>query len=555
MKKANFADIKKVDKLYSFLVKNNSEAFSCEIIQSMNKMGLIPFICLNLKVGSLHTARVILEACKNVKIFADMIRESMHVILMASLSSEEAMKIALLAEDEYIENKVHCKLTNEMVICIYRHSFLFPSNREACAKCVRKYIKQEEAILKPILFFKDEDEILYKFFDRDTDIRKHILQFCTEADATKTYLKALHYYKLPIHNIVNLSFTEFIHNIKLLDLNNILIQVKILEEICNYNRWDFLPYIFENIKLDFHWKVFRYSLVRGHTSVAFVQTLLHLMKKYNYSYNLLAEMDSTFIICSEKVKQLLLDHGLGEMFKVKGITIFTDNIKGNISNLFDLYRNADYEDVITYLFLSFGNSNNRFLKERLFANTLVESDSLGWTREIKTSWIAFCAFTDEIIEELNYLNLIIVDYNSYYAVSTFTNNMLGIRCLNQAYKNIHRIKIKSILAECVTLYGYCEKLKWDILKGVRDEIGIDLDVEEDWVLPENPTLEDLFMELYQYSCLSDKARETEIIEYNNLEKLLKENKFFKICEEVEQCMLAFIPIDDVKTILIRKKII
>jgi hypothetical protein len=204
------------------------------------------------------------------------------------------------------------------------------------------------------------------------------------------------------------------------------------------------------------------------------------------------------------------------------------------------------------MFLSYPHVNNRFIRERNNAHELIMNQGIINDSDIRVKWIAFVHFTNDMIEDLKTGDVILNKYNSYFAISHFVDPFIGIRFINSIYKDIAKIKTRKLLEEYKRLLMNLEKCKNDILKEVRHILCIELPVDVDWKLPENPRLEDLFIELYQYSCYDENDDK---LEAERVKDELKRKNFYKIHKEVCSALDAYIPINDIKRILRSKRVI
>lgn len=112
----------------------------------------------------------------------------------------------------------------------------------------------------------------------------------------------------------------------------------------------------------------------------------------------------------------------------------------------------------------------------------------------------------------------------------------------------------NLLRECDKIIANIRLFRNKGLKEIREILNLG-DTPEGWKLPENPTLEDEFIELYQFSGFRTISGEEEVTSYANLIRHLKEKNFVKIADEVKQCMIDFVPSEDVKTVLRKRSII
>jgi hypothetical protein len=87
----------------------------------------------------------------------------------------------------------------------------------------------------------------------------------------------------------------------------------------------------------------------------------------------------------------------------------------------------------------------------------------------------------------------------------------------------------------------------------KSKKSLKLDTKEEWMLPENPTLEELFINLYLNSSYKQTPDDTSLIYY--VKQTLEKKKFDKILEEVNCAICYSVPIEEIIKILRIKNIL
>jgi hypothetical protein len=544
--------VKYLDKFYYALCKEFSEEISEGIINDVVKHKLIPYICVNLRVGTAETISKIYSCAKTIKQFKDVINEYVEIIVMSSLMFPESMKVAMQIYDDCNVSKFSKKFNNEMLICLYKHALNYPENMQICMNCIRRHATPELILVRPFMYITDEVDIIQSHFIRGQKERDNLYNLCIDADAINTLIKGVRYYKESNIVICKLSFQTFKENMRYIDMKDKNTRLQIYNEATTFSRWEFIPFIFEEMKPQGdEWEVFSDGLYQGYMNPIFLRTLFHYMERYEIPLETLKNPRNASLLCSEEVAGILEEFNIVESFKIIVSKYLSEYLTPGISNLFYAFSNKKYKYIVDYMHLSASNYNPRFVKERAHLNALVSSGKLGWDNQLRVKWTAFIHFTYEVIEELNILDRCLAKYNSFHSIAGMLTPMIGMRLANDVYNHFKEIRNMNILDKCAEFKGSIEYYRKQILKEVRAEIDIDLSEDKEWLLPENPTLEDYFRYLYQYSNFGNDSYEDGI----TLLTKLRNAKCFKISDECFNALSKFVPLDDIKNILRIKRVL
>lgn len=544
--------VKYLDKFYYALCKEFTEDIAEGIVNDIVKTKFIPYICVNLRMGSAESISKIYGCAKTIKQFRDITNEYIEIIVMSSLMFPESMKVAMQIYDDCNISKFSKKFNNEMLICLYKHALNYPENMEICMNCIRRHATPELILIRPFMYITDEVDIIQSHFIRGKKEKDELYNLCIDADAINTLLKAVRYYKESNVVICKLSLPTFKENLKHLDMKDKKVRLQIFDEATTFSRWEFIPFIFEELKpQDDEWDVFRDGLYQGYMNPVFLRTLFHYMEKYEIPLETLYNPRNASLLCSEETAGILEEFNLTNTFKIIVSKYLSEYLTPGIANLFYAFINKKYKYIVDYMHLSASNYNPRFIKERAHLNSLVSSGILGWDSQLRVKWTAFIQFTYEVIGELNTLDRCLAKYNSFHSIAGMIEPMIGMRLINDICGYFKEIKNMHIIDKCTEFKGSIEFYRKQILKEVRAEIDIDLPEDQEWLLPENPTLEDYFRYLYQYSNFGNDSYEDGI----TLLTKLRENKCFKISEECYIALAKFVPLDDIKNILRIKRVL
>lgn len=543
--------LKYLDRFHSELAKEYDEDKAAGMINDIIDTSFIPYLCINLRMGSGDAVAIIYKCAKTVKQFRESIYEHIVHIVMSSLMYAESMKVAMQIYDDANISTFANKFNDEMIIAIYKHALLFPENKEACMDCIRKHITPKLALERPFLYLGDEVDILQKHFSKDKKTRDDIYRLCLDSDASKTFIKALRYNKSHMSLISKLSVPTFKENIGILDLTDPFTRLQIYDEATTFSRWDYLPFIFEELRpVGKEWEMFSIGLYQTYINKTFLEILIYYMKKYDIPIETLKNPKNASLICSDEIADVLKKYGLTGSFKIMRSQHINTYYYTDITNLFFAFQNRNYKFITDFLHLSNANLNIRFIRERAHTNSLIINDKLGWSNDIRVQWIAFIQFTDGVIDELNVVEKVLAKFNSFHAISHMIDAIIGMRLINDLSNHFRIVKNKHILDSCIDFTNNIKFYREQMLKEVREIIGIDLPVDQEWTLPSSPTLEDYFKYLYQYSNFGNDSYEEGLELINKL----KDKGFVKIAEECYISLTKFIPLEDIIGILRDKSI-
>lgn len=545
--------LKNLDKLFYSLSKEHDEDFSVKLINDLIKEKIVPYMAINLRIGNSNKVETLYKHMQNIKAFKTIINANIISILLSSLLYTDSMRVAINIYNDMPFSKFSDKFNDEMLICVYRHGLMNPENKELCDGVIRRHVTRDLAIIRPFFFLRDNVELVEDYISKEKGTKEYIYTFCTDSDSSKILKKANKYYKEQNTEIVKLSFPAFKDNLNLIDITDTNVVEKIIDEVSTFSRWDFLPFIFENLKLsEKDWTYFRIGLYQGYYDKVFLTILFHLMEKNEIDPIILKSNKNRTLLCDHEIKDIFDKYNLSETFNVKTVNIQNKNRTKDICSLFHEFSRKNYQGVVEYMFISYPHVNNRFVRERDNVHDLIMNRGIINDSDIRVKWVAFVHFTNDMIEDLKTGDVILNKYNSYFAISQFVDPFIGIRFINDIYRDIAKIKTRKLLEEYKRLLMHLEKCKSDILKEVRYILCIDLPVDVDWKLPENPKLEDLFIELYQYSCYEENDDK---LEAERVKDELKRKNFYKIHKEVCAAIDAYIPINDIKRVLRSKRVI
>jgi hypothetical protein len=548
--------MKTTDKHLTKLRSNISKFCNVEITEKcmnmINKCGFFESMLFCLKIEDLNVFKILSQSGLKISYYKDLMRNNISSLIMASLNSWKSMRFALDLETEIQPIPESGKLNEQMIICVYRHMFVFPQNKEYCINCIRSYAKYKDYFIqRPFFYLQDNVEIAENFFSKNVEDKKFFFNNSIEAGAIKIFRKAMKFYKIDPSIYATLNIPILLENTKDFDIRDEENKDYLLAEACMNSRWDYLPFIFENFKIkDDDWMHFKFAIYQGSITLPFIQALFHIMEKKNYNYNLLVENSDikiNTVFCSDQIKDEFVKRGIDKNYNFKTEVTYTKTISCDIASLFDCYRTGNLVLLKSHLFTTYAHTNLRFMKEKDYALNLLNIDAFGWNENLSQAFYQFNTFCNDFCNKLKLCDIIILEYNSTLSIGMIFSPLITIRFLNRVMNLIAKISDEFLHKEYETLINSCNEDYLDNLKKVREEIDVDLDVTIPYEVNKDSTLEELFLNLYQNSN-SRYINNESLITIEVLRQLKNRNMNY-IYREVEFAITALVPIDDIIKIL------
>jgi len=541
-------DLKKLDRLYNKIIKFVDEDVAVKILTLIKKNGFLESLLFAIRIEDIKIAHVIFEAAFTIEHFKDLIRKNMSIIIMAGLNSGQSMKLVLEAELKYSPIPLSGKMTEQMILCVYRHSFTFPENKEICYNYVKSYDIEACFLQRPFSFINDDVDIIQKYLKKDDQTKALVISNAIDSGSVKTLNKIKKYYNLKINLIGSLPLPILLENPKDFDIKNESHKDTLLHEVCMNNKWEFIPYIFENTKLEgADWVHFNFTLTQGIMYYEFFRTLVYYMEKHGYSYDLLYDEEVTSVFCNTKIMSELVKINTFKKCNFNNNIVHKKSKPNNISNLFNYYMNGNVEIIKTYFFMSYAHKNHKVTSEIKQCLDLVQAKKLNWDDDLYDEFNKFCDFCDDFFTKLDYCDILILEYNSYITTKILFTDLMNMRFLNRIRKVIRQIDDDMLYNEHKVIIASYYNDYDDTLQQVREHIGIDCPHGERWELPEDPSLRDLFSLVYQYCAYTYDDPKYKYI--NKAADILRERKMFKIADEVEKAVASLVPAEEIFKIL------
>jgi hypothetical protein len=543
--------LKIYDKLYFKFLKKAPENVAESMMNIIYKSGISGTFLYAIINDDLSTIKLLNETVKGINFFEDDLKQKITLLMMASLDNPEILPVMIELRDRICPLAKEEEFNEEMISCLYRHSFKYPQNKEICISTFKKYRCFKNTILKPYLYCIDSSELIENYLIKDNDIKETIMNCCITCGSTKILKRVLKFYKSS--NIIYAKFdpVTIYNNIKDFDIRDEDVKFYLLNDVCINAKWDFLPSLFEEKRINEKDFVhFRFTLYQGLLNIQFVKTLIYYMKKYNFDLELLRDTKAEFIRCSKQVKDELIENGV-----LKGVNFeigdFNDKFCDDfIASFFEAYNNDNMNLVKEKMIQNNANYNPRFIKELDYAYNLVSDKKMGWTEEMNENFLNFYDICKEFCRQLEIMNDVVLKYNVFVTIYNFFNDLVSLRHLNKIRKIAYSIKDTIIMGTYTVVYKNITEMYVNNLIKAKKFLG--LNPTEKWSLPENPTLEELFIDLYLNSEYQN-SEDDNLIYY--IRQILEKKKFVKILEEVQAAVTYNVPTSEILRILRLKKIL
>jgi hypothetical protein len=544
-------ETKRLDKLYYKLLKIISEDASLGFVKMIKENGFLNVLILALKIDDIRTAYVLTKAAKDIEYYKKLMQDGFATLVMVALSSPICMKLVIDLENDIYPITFTGKLNEEMLVCLFRHSMYYPQNKDICMKYIKTYNYDSSFVNRPFFYLYDDIEMISKHLVKDINVRNVMYVCAIDHGSLKIINKLNKYYNQNRIIYSRLTLPILLKNTKefsIYEENKAMIMETIVS-----NKWEFLPFIFKNYKLDSEdWEKFRFSIYEGNSSDIFLRTLFSSMKKNDIDFFHLYQKDR-IVYCNDKSYQVFKDFDIDINFSFKRKEKFKRTITADVSNLFEFYIVNALNLIKEQLFIFYAHRNERFQEDKKFLLNMISSDEFGWNQELKEKFFEFNNFCDEFCLYMEMGDYLITEYNSYLGAHMYLPHQMLMRFLNKISRIVYNIKDDFVKNEYKSIIKKFNEHYWDNMRKVREDIGLeDLEDEEIWYLPESPSLEDLFADLYQYSMFKYKKDENSYT--SHIIKTLKERGFNKIVKEVEMAFASLISSDDVLRILNMKGI-
>jgi hypothetical protein len=298
----------------------------------------------------------------------------------------------------------------------------------------------------------------------------------------------------------------------------------------------------------------------GKLSLIFVQVLLHQMKLYHIPYEKLKSNTLLFNNKSHCVPYLIAlniyklystdNNESGK--KVVPIPLLSGNALEtsvcSVPSMIAIFTEKRIDALAEIVFDSCTNMSKKYISELKYIDELLNTNQLGWDEKIIQTYNNFKLIMQRIIDEANMTQLILNKYNSFIPI--VMNDLppsFQLRCVNEMLIMYSKIKIKLFKNELEKIYNTCMTLKHECIKVFRKETLCELDPKQIFVLPENPSIFDEFVNLIENSGC------TEYIYEGQNKHWIKELHDNKTIQNIVHNMLFkyYVPIQEIIPILYR----
>ncbi len=483
---------KNLDRVYLDLSKIYSEGVATNIVNDISKNGIMKYIYHHIKLCNIDYLENFIKAIENVKEYLQVVKDKMLEIIMSSIYSAETFKFAIQLYDKH-GSPSKMDMNQAIAMCIKRHAFVFPENQKLCSDFLDVFSLEEMMTDIQMLFVQDDVNLVTKFLKKRQDIFQKVFIYASECSALKTLSKIMSYYKESEVFLAKLSLPSIL-NYKV-NLNDSEIRDSIFVEANNFSRWEFIPFIFDNFKIDEElWVTFKINIYRGYVTLPFLKTLLYHMKLHDIPIEKIKLQQASKLMASKEILDELREYGFDKFETLEEFDYQNDEVKYSASAMFEFFRRNKLEFIFNVLYANYAHVNVKLAEERKYIETLIENNILGWDDKMLNQYSLYEKFLDNIFTQLRIFDQILLDYNSFNLIKEELDNTVALRCLNKMIVDIRKITNKKITAIYATLILELNDIYMDYLKKFREEFPIS---------PKNfdcrDNIEGQFCFIYQYS--------------------------------------------------------
>lgn len=471
---------KNLDKVFLNLSKTYSDNVATCIVEDIHKNGIMPYIYHQIKLCNFDYVENFIRSIDCVQEYTNILRDNMYNIIMCSIFSAEGIRLALQIYDSYgCPTKIN--MTNHMVACIKRHTFVFPENLEICNNFLEVFNLPEIMEDMQMLFIQDEVNLINKFIRKRQEVFQKSFIYASESSALNTLSKIMSYYKEPDVFLAKLSLPAMIQYG--IDFKNKEMRDAILVEINSNSKWEFIPFIFENFEMtEDLWLAFKINIYRAYVTLPYLKTLLFHMELHKIPIETLKLQCATKLLGSREIIEELKSRGFDKFETLEEFDFNNEAVKYSASAMFEIFRKNKLDFLLDVLFDNYGHVNKRIYEERHFIAALRENNLLGWDDKMLSSYDLYQKFLDNIFKQMSIFDKIILEFNSFICVKNDIDNTVSLRAINSIVADLKKITCKKILKVYHSLIGQLEEIYMTYLNNLKKEFNIEAqnDIEEEF---------------------------------------------------------------------------
>lgn len=547
-------DIKRYDTMYSILSKLTTEELSTAIINRIHMFGFMDTLLQYIRTGYDFHASLLFKVVDEIAYYREILLSNLRYMFMALLPSPKMMKYALNFYEKYASNRI-VNFTDQMIICVYRHSLIYPEMKEGIRSFLKGCNLSHITDTNPIFFIDDNSEFACKYLSRNKMKEAYLTTHALNNDSVDCLYKLCKYYNINKNIITKLSFPEFNIQTKKFNIHDENFRTDVFCETMMFAKYDFLPFIFETYKLnDKDWFYIRNGLYNNYFTLPFYLALVNFMKIYNYDIKNLFKDSSYVIHCtheiaSEIIKSQVLD------FVPKLITEEKPSAQSYcVPYLFEMYRAKMFSELCNHYTINLINHNKRILRELNYVKELVDANIFNWDKELTFSFQLFYKFTINYSEQLCIFDQVLLKYNSFISMIK-CENMLSLRLINSIKLLADDIKSNFIRTMSKEIFESIETFHLIHYTGILKDLYVSENKEFQnlkWKLSKNSTLEEILSDIYLNSELEEGPEQ--MIDGMKLADKLKKMGCHKIGSEIENMAVSYVPYEKIVKALQLKNI-
>lgn len=431
------------------------------------------------------------------------VKKNFESLIMSAIFNEKTLSYLYDFYTDLKFGKNELFLEREIIISLCRHTFLFPNNKDIVIEFIKNQDLNSIVNYDSVLYYIGDAKIMEKHFGFSEREKLNNLSHCINLGSIEIMNKLIEIYKISKNSIVKMSLPIFQKNIQNYDIYDKLFIKDLVSEIATYSKTLWLPFIFENYvaKNSFtnrEWSVFSKYLYENCYTLPFIQTLIYYMEKYSVDISKIFNDNEKQLQTSEKIIEYLSSKNITNFnFKIENIIKLKSLYE--ISNLFECYRCNNFSPIFYHIYSNLCHKNERFIPELNYAETL----ELGWSDDIKIQYTLFKRFCESYIRQINTVDKIILEYNTFLSFKYIVNDFFGLRLITTINNLVKKVTLKNIQAMHKQLFENIQTTHTIYFEAVKEKVLPLEDRTQSWILPENPRFIDYIADLYLYSELRE----------------------------------------------------
>lgn len=513
------------------------KSLSTSIVNTINKRSYIGFLMTNLREGLFDFVKSVLKLTSNIEVFKTLLSENINSLVHTGLFCEESGKIVLELHSVVGKTGIRQNSSLALITLVYHHGLMFPSNGGLSLGYLKHYQFSHLVIDKCCFYTRDESSVVKKYINNREDDRSKILKYAVEHDCVNIVKKLILKQKVNHLSTIKMSIDIFIEFLNNQQIHSDNLKSAIIFECFHHNRWDMLPFIMINFKLDHNdWSYIKLFFENGKLTLPFIQTFFHLI--YVYKIPLYNIMFQDPILCTQEIANFLSVKGYNLFYKFSIISEQELDLEYNLCTLFYHYLKGSYNEIVNIIYHRNGYRCKRLENERALFLQLYQTKLIKWDDTLITEYQNFDIYLNGIFDQFLIMEKALMEFSSLVELNNYDikNNMMILRCLNSLIDLLGKINLSYLQNEYKYMYDIVQYKFFEIYPKICEQIG----VETTWVKPFNPTDLDNLIALNLTSCICNKK-----VDLDKIKMYIETVKDDNLKEYIKTSIDNFVPIDDI----------